>query len=218
MLSNGHAGFGGRTWETDPEQSGHRAQVRPNNLCDAVEKIAAAHRTCLRPSEDEPQHQPTTDAITEPAPEELDGLRAANTRQRHAAVHDLLAKGTAVTAIADALGLDRKTIRRYANADTAEQLLIGTSRHRDSKLRPFLAHLHRRWNEGCVDAVRLHAEIRELGYRGSQRSVRRCLQPLRASGRPAPTSTRTSSTNSTGCWSAARSWTPLTAASVHSPP
>lgn len=156
------------------------------NLCDAVEKIAAAHRTCLRPPEGESRDEPVRPELTEPAPEELDGLRAANTRQRHEAVHDLLAKGAAITAIAEALGLDRKTVRRYANADTAEQLLTDTSRHRDGNLRPFLAHLHRRWNEGCTDAVRLHTEIRELGYRGSQRSVRRCLQPLRASGQPAP--------------------------------
>jgi len=73
-----------------------------------------------------------------------------------------------------------------AGAGTAEELLSGTARHRDSEPWPFLAHLHRRWNEGCTDAARLHAEIRDLGYRGSQRSVRRCLQPLRASGQPAP--------------------------------
>jgi hypothetical protein len=36
------------------------------------------------------------------------------------------------------------------------------------------------------DAARLHAEIRAQGYRGSQRSVRRYLQSVRASGQPAP--------------------------------
>ncbi|GAA3463391.1 transposase [Saccharothrix longispora] len=165
------------------------------NLCDAVEKIAATHRDCLRPPE-RAAHDDLTDpepadsdsaAPTEAAaPGALEGKWAANARRRHAAVHDLLDKGVAITAIAEALGLDRKTVRRYANADTAEQLLAGRPRHRDTRLQPFLAHLHRRWNEGCTDAARLHAEIRELGYRGSRRSVRRRLQPVRASGRPAP--------------------------------
>jgi len=157
------------------------------NLCDAVEKIAAAHRDCLRPLEAEPLDDP---AEPEPEPEsesaQCEGLRAANTRQRHEAVHDLLGKGVGVTAVAEALGLDRKTVRRYAKAATVEQLLTAPSRRRDTGLRPFLAHLHRRWNEGCTDAARLHEEIRAQGYRGSRRSVRRGLQPLRASGRPAP--------------------------------
>ncbi|MGW1998456.1 ISL3 family transposase [Embleya sp. NPDC001921] len=53
-------------------------------------------------------------------------------------------------------------------------------------LRPYLGHLHQRWNEGCTDGAVLHAEIRQLGYRGATRTVRRWLQPLRASGQPAP--------------------------------
>ncbi|HEV2779891.1 MAG TPA: hypothetical protein VGX25_10885 [Actinophytocola sp.] len=48
MLSNGHAGFGGRAWETDPEQSGHRAQARPNNLAEHAETAMAADHACLR--------------------------------------------------------------------------------------------------------------------------------------------------------------------------
>jgi transposase len=41
-------------------------------------------------------------------------------------------------------------------------------------------YLHERWNQGCTDAARLHAEIQAQGYHGSGRSVRRYLQPLRA--------------------------------------
>jgi hypothetical protein len=120
-----------------------------------------------------------------PAPRELEGKRVANTRQRHTAVHELLAKGMGVQAIAETLRLDRKTVRRYAKADSADQMLAVAPRRKDSSLRPWLAHLHQRWNEGCVDAARLHEEVRALGYRGSQRSVRRWLQPLRASGQAA---------------------------------
>ncbi|WP_190814214.1 ISL3 family transposase [Saccharopolyspora pogona] len=161
------------------------------NLSEAVEKIAAAHCDCLRPPEQDEGDKPAPPeqeepADTKPAPQELEGKRAANTRARHAAVHELLAKGVGTSAIAESLGMDRKTVRRYAKADAADDMLAAPARHRDTRLRPFLTHLHQRWNEGCTDAAQLYAEIRELGYRGSQRSVRRCLQPLRASGQPAP--------------------------------
>ncbi len=81
------------------------------NLSTAVEKIAAAHRRCLRPPEEQPAD--ATSAEAEPAPVELEGLRAAKTHQRHAAVHELLATGVTIQAIAEALHLDPKTVRRY---------------------------------------------------------------------------------------------------------
>lgn len=36
-------------------------------------------------------------------------------------------------------------------------------------------YLHQRWNQGCTDAARLFDEIRDRGYTGSQRTVRRHL-------------------------------------------
>ena len=158
------------------------------NLCEAVEKCVAAHRECLT--------EPTTavdadpPAMTEDPPVAsgvVEGPLAARTRQRHAAVQELRAKGVGISVIADTLRLDRKTVRRYAHATTAEDMLTEPARRGGRNLQPFLAHLHQRWNEGCTDAAVLHAEIRDLGYRGSQRTVRRHLQPLRANGLPAPT-------------------------------
>jgi hypothetical protein len=46
---------------------------------------------------------------------------------------------------------------------------------RGSRVDPFLPYLHERWNQGCTDAARLFDEIRERGYTGSQRTVRRHL-------------------------------------------
>jgi transposase len=59
------------------------------------------------------------------------------------------------------------------------------SKYRSSKLDPFKDYLDRRWNAGCADAVRLTAEIRQQGYAGTARTVRRYLEPLRAAGTPA---------------------------------
>lgn len=166
------------------------------NLCEAVEKCVLAHRTCLSeptqtPGSDRPEQTTAApdmeDGDTDlPVPAELEGLRAVQRRERHAAVHALFGKGVGISAIAEALGLDRKTVRRYAHAATPEDLPVGTGK-RGNRVQPYLGYLHQRWNEGCTDAVRLCGEIRALGYRGSERTLRRHLQTLRASGRPAPT-------------------------------
>jgi len=49
----------------------------------------------------------------------------------------------------------------------------------------FTPYRHERFNAGHTDAAALTAEINQLGYRGSERTGRRYLQPFRA-GRTAP--------------------------------
>lgn len=156
-------------------------------LCQAVEKIVAAHRTCLAPvtpaGRQRAEHQspqPATDV-----PPSLEGPLAGRTRDRHAAVHLMRRDGVAINVIAAALGLDRKTVRRYAAAETADDLLVEPRRdHGGRAVRPYLAYLYQRWNAGCTDAARLHTELRERGYQGSERTLRRHLQPLRGAGLP----------------------------------
>jgi transposase len=56
-----------------------------------------------------------------------------------------------------------------------------------SKLDPFRAYLHQRWNEGVTDAAVLHCELRQRGFAGSVRTVRRHLAPFRgAAAAPDP--------------------------------
>ncbi|MFD0850628.1 transposase, partial [Actinomadura adrarensis] len=69
---------------------------------------------------------------------------------------------------------------------TPEDLAPARDGRRGSRVDPFLPYLHQRWNQGCTDASRLFVEIRERGFTGSQRTVRRHLQQVRASGKPAP--------------------------------
>ncbi|WP_225851282.1 ISL3 family transposase [Streptomyces sp. HPF1205] len=159
------------------------------NVCEAVEKCVLTHRACLaeipepeRPAVQEAQVSGTALSV----PPALEGLRAVQRRERHAAVHALFGKGVGISAIAEALGLDRKTVRRYAHAASPEDLPAGTGK-RENRVQPYLGYLHQRWNEGCTDAVRLCGEIRGRGYHGSERTVRRHLQTLRGSGQPAPT-------------------------------
>ena len=110
-------------------------------------------------------------------------------RERHAAVHDLLAQGKNYTQISKMLGLTRHTVRKFARAATAEQVITGPS-PRSSRLDRFAPYLQQRWDQGCTDAAQLFAEIQAQGYPAAsgQRAVTcsRCARRslLRCSRRP----------------------------------
>lgn len=170
MLSNGHAGFGGRVWETDPEQSGHRAQARPNNLAEAVLKEVAAHSACW--------------GKTGPPPR--DGKRAATTRERWRQVHDLLDHGVGLLEISRRLNLALNTVKRYARIDQPERL-VRAPQYRPTLVDPFRDHLRQRREEDpAVPVLQLLHEITELGYTGSQNLLYRYITQGRVeSDRPA---------------------------------
>lgn len=171
-----------RTAAPEAEQVADRWHLW-HNLCEVVEKCVLAHRDHLAEPVDE---EPPEPEVGGPVPDVVEGALGVRSRERYAAVQDLVAKGVGISVISEALGLDRKTVRRFAQAATVEEVLTVHAARSRGTLRPYLAHLHQRWNEGCTDGAVLHAEIRNLGFRGSKRTVRRWLQPLRASGHPAP--------------------------------
>ncbi|MFE3002952.1 ISL3 family transposase [Nocardia sp. NPDC059246] len=148
------------------------------NLTGAVDRVVRAHRKCLH-------DQPATEAVAQPVPppKAVDGYRAELTRQRWAEVHALWDKGIGTTAISRALNLDGKTVRRYALAANADELLTQLPRCRSS-LDQHTAYLAGRWQEGCTNAAILAAELRERGYKGSERQVRRLLHTWRAGTTP----------------------------------
>jgi transposase len=98
-------------------------------------------------------------------------------------VHTLLDDGQSIRAIADRLGLSHGTVRRFARADTVEELLVnnGTGR-RQSLLEEFKPYLHQRWNAGCTNAARLLDEITDRGYTGGAQILRKYLRTLRVTG------------------------------------
>ncbi|MFE2867143.1 ISL3 family transposase [Embleya sp. NPDC059259] len=173
-----------RTAAPDAQQVADRWHLW-HNLWEVVEKCVLAHRDHLvepvdaESSEREPE-------VGRPVPGVVEGALWVRSRERYTAVQDLVAKGVGISAIGEALGLDRKTVRRFAHAACVEDVLTVHAARSRGTLRPYLGHLHQRWNEGCTDGAVLHAEIRDLGFRGGRRTVRRWLQPLRAAGRPAP--------------------------------
>jgi transposase len=107
------------------------------------------------------------------------------TRERYAAVQDLLGSGESLSAICRILSLDRKTVQRFARAGTVDELL-GKATARTSVLDPFKPYLHQRWTGGVTEAAQLSKEITARGYTGSEQTVRRYLQQFRGMITPPP--------------------------------
>ncbi|WP_460309056.1 ISL3 family transposase, partial [Actinocorallia aurea] len=102
------------------------------------------------------------------------------TRDRHAEIHRLLAEGYNQMQIAQITGLNDKTIRKFQRAATADELLFGEGRSQRRHFESFIPHLRRRvMEDGCGNAAELFDELREQGYRGSVRTIRRYVAPLR---------------------------------------
>jgi transposase len=156
-----------------------------HNLSQHVEKTVARHRACLA----EPAPGPGPDAgqgAADPRQAEESAL-AARTRQRYAQVQALRAQGLGITPITARTGLARQTVRRFARAASVDELLAKAGHGRPSLLDDYEPYLRQRWNEGCANARRLHAELRQRGYTGSYGAVANYLLPFRRAGAaPAP--------------------------------
>jgi hypothetical protein len=158
------------------------------NLCEAAEKTVAAHHHCLRAAADqagtvvpEPPAPASLPAAEPVAPPGRTYRLAERTRARYAEVHERLARGLSRAAVARELNLDIQTVRRFANATCAEELL-GKAEHRATKLDPFIDLVNQRWNEGMTSAETITAELRAHGFKGDAQTVRRYLKPFRLPG------------------------------------
>jgi transposase len=147
-----------------------------HGLAGAVEKTVIAHSACWRPDPaTRPARTPAAAGGSAPA-------RAIDerTRARHTAVHDLLGQGVGLLECARRLGWSLNTIKRYARADTAEQLLR-PPRYGTTLVDPYRNHLRRRLDaEPNIAVTRLLGEIREQGYTGSANLLVRYLNQGRA--------------------------------------
>ena len=146
-----------------------------HNLAEAVERAVARHRSCLQEPPPDPEPAPPA-AQAAPVPE---ARLAARTRARHADVHAALARVLSATEISRTLRLDGKTVRRYATAATADEVTGGARLTRPGLLGPHQDWLRKLWDEGVRSTERLHAELRDRGYRGSLRTLRRVTARLR---------------------------------------
>ncbi|MFB7294207.1 ISL3 family transposase [Actinacidiphila glaucinigra] len=147
-------------------------------LSKRVGDVAAAHRACLSSAVPEPEPAPS------PATSEGPSDRADTPARRHAkqlfeAVHAVTDTGRSLNSAARELGLNRRTVGKYARAVTWQECVRRTPPRRSTSLDPYLEYLRQRWEEGEHTATVLHQEIVAKGYRGHYQRVKMAIAPLR---------------------------------------
>ncbi|WP_416237960.1 ISL3 family transposase [Streptomyces sp. NEAU-W12] len=143
-----------------------------------VQDIASAHRGCLPaalPPVDETSPAPVGEATENTAADSRAGRHA---RRLFEAVHALSGTGRSHRSVARELGLDRRTVRKYARVRTWQEVMRRPSR-RPSALDPYLDYLQQRWDEGQHSAKILHEELQAKGYPGHYQRVKMAVAPLR---------------------------------------
>jgi transposase len=92
-------------------------------------------------------------------------------------IRDLKAQGLSLKAIARQTGHSRNTVRKVLRQQHTGRVRAGPIR--PSKLDAFAAHVQARHTQYGLSAVRLHEEVRAMGFTGSVHTVRRFLRPWR---------------------------------------
>jgi len=85
-------------------------------------------------------------------------------------IRHLYANGLSISEISRRTGHDRKTVRKYIQAEG--KLPPSTRKPRGSILDPFKRHIQERLERHSLSAVRILEEIREMGYPGSYTIVK----------------------------------------------
>ncbi|UQA96608.1 hypothetical protein [Streptomyces halobius] len=156
-------------------------------LSQRVQDVAAAHRACLAaavlPPVEHEEPQPATEDR-----ESLETTRAGRHAKRlFEAVHEHTGTGRSISAIACELGLDRKTVRKYARATNWQEVVRRPRLRPPTALSAYLDYLRQRWDEGEHSAKILHQELAAKGYRGHYQRVKVAVAPWRETdGTPTP--------------------------------
>ena len=91
-------------------------------------------------------------------------------------IREMIERGATVSSIAREMGIDRKTVRKYASSDTVPAY---GGRHRASKLDPYKDYIREMVDRYDLSGTRLLEEIRARGYTGSYTILKGFCQPLR---------------------------------------
>jgi transposase len=109
-------------------------------------------------------------------------LRRQRRLERYEQVVALFKAGESQVAISRALGIERKTVRRWLRRGEFPER---KPPHRPpAKVNAFAGYLEQRWNEGCHNATTLYHEIRDRGYKGKRSMVARFVASWRRTGKP----------------------------------
>jgi transposase len=168
------------------------------NLAEALEQVFHQHRRVLQdlhgPSPglpragadppvviEAPSPSPTPQAAACLPPAAGASPRHTHRRWRYEQVCHLAQQGWTFRAIAQQVGLHRKTVAQYVRADS-----FPVRARPPSILDPYKPYLLARWNQGCRTGMRLYEEIQRQGYRGRRSTVLGYLTQLRKAQGLAP--------------------------------
>ncbi|MFF4020688.1 ISL3 family transposase [Streptomyces sp. NPDC001843] len=140
-------------------------------------EIAAAHRGCLFAAVPQPAPAPPPATPVGPS-DQADTPARRHAKRLFEAVHALTDTGLSLSATARELGLNRRTVGKYARAATWQECIRRTPPRRPTSLDPYLDYLRQRWEEGEHTATVLHQEIVAKGYRGHYQRVKMAIAPL----------------------------------------
>jgi transposase len=159
------------------------------NVSDALKTLLHAGRWHPPATGLQPERSPHTSTTAAVSPAETSPKAPQPTPRKRAlweAVQQRRGLGQSLRQIAQALGIDRRTVRKYLAAD--QPLGYPARRPRPTQLSPYVGYLAERWAQGCHNARRLYHELVPRGYRGSEGMVRVVVRPWRTrqEGRPPP--------------------------------
>ena len=97
---------------------------------------------------------------------------------RYLKVMELYGQGVSERSISRALSINRATVRKFVHADGFPERTPKKSS--GSILDAHIPYIHRRWAEGCQNAMQLWREIKAEGYSGKAAMVCRYIRRLRA--------------------------------------
>ena len=101
-------------------------------------------------------------------------------------VRALRKQGLRNSAIADALGISRPTVRRFLAAEQFPERLASPKRPRQGIVAPYLPFLRERWQAGCHNGHQLFREAKARGYPGSPAQLERVTTQWRKQLPPSP--------------------------------
>jgi transposase len=143
-----------------------------------IQQIAAAHRNCLTAAAHEPDPRPPADTEPQETDSPANSPAADHAQRLFEAVHALTDAGRSYNSVARELGLNWRTVRRYATA-TSWQDCVRRRPRIPSPLDRYLEYLQQRWGDGEHNAKVLHEEIKAKGYLGHYQRVKIAVAPLR---------------------------------------
>ncbi|MHB8630271.1 MAG: ISL3 family transposase [Aggregatilineales bacterium] len=127
------------------------------------------------------QAEPTEPLDVNQLPDHIADERQQQRREarltRFEEVRALAHQGVTVSAIAQYTGLDRKTVRKFIDADVFPERQQPV--RRASILDPYKAYLRQRWAEGCRTVRHLWTELQALGFSGGRTLVVEFVAQLR---------------------------------------